>query len=126
MNSISSSHPATAGPCTPPKNITRGLTTRKATIVSLYQSGAWPRKLRAKACARALGIDRDGRLTAPHRLAATDLVDDLEDALVRRQFVVARAHDSQHAARPCSRRRLVRHADVDLSDFAENQRRLAA
>ena len=48
MNSSSSSQPAMTGPCTPPNNITRGLTTRKPTIVSLYQSGAWPRKLRGE------------------------------------------------------------------------------
>jgi hypothetical protein len=56
MNSSSSSQPAMIGPCRPPKNITSGLTIRKPTIVSLYQSGAWPRKLRAKACASGMTI----------------------------------------------------------------------
>src|SRR5688572_26673827 len=133
MNSSSSIQPATSGPCSPPRNITRGLTTRNATIVSLYQSRAWPGILRAKADARALGISRLSRLAAdfrfslsPHRLAATDLVDHFQDALVRRQLVVTGTHDSQHTAWPRSGRGLVRNTDVELRDLAENQRRLAA
>src|SRR4051812_128954 len=133
MNSSSSSQPAAIGPCMPPRNITTGLTIRKPTIVSLYQSGAWPRKLRANACASPLGIRwRSGLAAAfrfsasPHRLAAADLVDHCQNALVRREFVVARTYDSQHSARPRRCRRLMRDADVDLCDLAKDQRGLAA
>ena len=48
MNSSTSTHPVTKGPATTSR---MGLMARKATMVSLYQRGVWPRKFCQKAFA---------------------------------------------------------------------------
>src|SRR5262245_61200910 len=139
MNWSSSSQPATTMPDGPPSHTISALTTRKPTIVSLYQAGALPRKFLAIARASVIvvarpmrpGSCRGARGSAcerrhldppPHSLSAADLVDRRERALVRDQLLDASAHDPQYACWPGQRRERFEH-DVDprLGRLAQDQ-----